>query len=423
MTATAQDTPPVRLYRSTDDRLVAGVASGLATHLGIDTVVVRLALLALGIAGIGVAGYIALVLLVPTQAGSADSAGQGPGQGPGQEHSPDSAGAPGAGGETSPSGRQVGQLLAYGALAAVLVMLLALFGGVFDPVLWLLVFGTVGGAVLWRYADPTERDRWVSSGRLQGRRELIRAGAGVVLILVGVVGFLAFREELTEARQGLSATLAALLGIALIVLPWIVSLVRERDRERRERIRNQERAELAAHIHDSVLHTLTLIQRRSEDPREVQRLARVQERALRSWLYQRSTDDDSTMRAALERVAAEVEESHGVAMDVVCVGDASLDDHLAAMLRAAREAMVNAAKYSGVDTVSVFGEVEPTEVLVFVRDRGPGFDLDTVPEDRLGIRGSILDRMERHGGSARIRTAPGEGAEVQLRMPRTTTEA
>ncbi len=167
-----------------------------------------------------------------------------------------------------------------------------------------------------------------------------------------------------------------------------------------------------------MLHTLTLIQRRADDPREVQRLARVQERALRSWLYQRRTDDETTVSPALERVAAEVEEAHGVPIEVVCVGDCPLDDGLRATLQAAREAMVNAAKYAGADAISVFCEVEPEEVLVFVRDRGTGFDLDAVPADRMGVRGSIIGRMERHGGHARVRTAPGEGTEVQLRMPR-----
>ncbi|HJE59029.1 MAG TPA: histidine kinase, partial [Nocardiopsis listeri] len=150
----------------------------------------------------------------------------------------------------------------------------------------------------------------------------------------------------------------------------------------------------------------------------VQRLARVQERALRSWLYLRPADAETTVSPALERVAAEVEEEHGVPIEVVCVGDCPMDDGLTAQLRAAREAMVNASKYAGSDDISVFGEVEEKEVLVFVRDRGAGFDLDAIPEDRMGVRGSILGRMERHGGSARIRTEPGEGTEVQLRMPR-----
>lgn len=399
LTATTSDTETPRLYRSTEDRLAAGVAAGLAAHLGIDRTVVRLALLALGMAGIGLAIYIALIFLVPEQ--------------PAAEEAPDGEG-------LRAKGRDLGQMLGYLALAAALGALFLLFGRVFDPVLWFAVFGALGAVVLWRQGDPATRDEWVSSTRLIGGRNTLRAGAGVVLIIVGVIGFLVFRQELNEARQGLSATIAILVGAGLITLPWIVRLVRERDRERQERIRSQERAELAAHIHDSVLHTLALIQRRADDSREVQRLARVQERALRSWLYQRPADAETTVNPALERVAAEVEEAHGVPIEVVCVGDCPIDDDIRAMLQAAREAMVNAAKYAGVDTLSVFGEVDEEEVLVFVRDRGKGFDLAEIPEDRMGVRGSILGRMERHGGGARIRTAPGEGTEIQLRMPRTT---
>ncbi|TDQ51400.1 ATP-binding protein [Actinorugispora endophytica] len=394
------------MYRGRDDRLFAGVGSGLARHLGIDPVVARLALLALSIGGIGIAVYLTLALVVPVEPEARDEAA--------------AAGDQAADGRTRArrKGRDLSQLLAYVALAAGLGVLFLLFGGVFDPLLWFLVFGALGGTILWQQANVAQRDEWVTAPVFRGRKGWVRTGAGVLLVIIGVIGFLAFQQQLHEARAGLTFAIALLSGIALIAAPWIIGLVRERDKERRERIRNQERAELAAHIHDSVLHTLTLIQRRAEDPREVQRLARVQERALRSWLYQRPADAETTVSPALERVAAEVEEAHGVPIEVVCVGDCPIDDGIRATLQAAREAMVNASKYAGVDAVSVFGEVEPDEVLVFVRDRGAGFDLDAVPADRMGVRGSIIGRMERHGGGARIRTAPGEGTEVQLTMPR-----
>ncbi|MFC7329442.1 PspC domain-containing protein [Marinactinospora rubrisoli] len=401
MTETAsQNSGPPRLYRGRHDRLVAGVGSGLARHLGIDPVVTRLALLALGIGGIGIAVYLMMVFLVPVE--------------PETEDRP----APDSGTRIRRRGRDISQLVAYVALAAGFGVLFLLFGGVFDPLLWFLVFATIGAAILWQQANPAERSQWVSASVVRERKSLLRTGAGVLLVVIGAIGFLAFQQQLHEARAGLTFAFAILTGIGVIAAPWIIGLVRERDRERRERIRNQERAELAAHIHDSVLHTLTLIQRRADDPREVQRLARVQERALRSWLYQRPADAETTVTPALERVAAEVEEAHGVPIEVVCVGDCPIDDGIRAALRAAREAMVNASKYAGVDQVSVFGEVEPDEVLIFIRDRGAGFDLDQMPEDRMGVRGSIIGRMERHGGTARIRTAPGEGTEVQLRMPR-----
>lgn len=400
--ATATDTP--RLTRAVDGRLLGGVAAGLARHLGLDPVVVRLAFMALSVGGMGIAVYVALYFFVPADP-------EEPGRAPGEA-------------DTRRKGRDISQVVAYVGLAAALGFLFLLFGGVFDPLLWFVVFGTLGGVILWQQANPTQRDEWMTSavgkgGRgSKGSKGVMRAGTGVLLVVVGVIGFLVFQEQLQNARAGLTFAFTLLAGVSLIAAPWIIGLVRERDQERRERIRNAERAELAAHIHDSVLHTLTLIQRRAEDPREVQRLARVQERALRSWLYQRPADADTTVSPALERVAAEVEEEHGVPIEVVCVGDCPMDDALSAMLRAAREAMVNASKYAGTDTISVFGEVDQEEVLVFVRDRGAGFDMDGIPEDRMGVRGSILGRMERHGGSARIRTEPGEGTEVQLRMPR-----
>ncbi|WP_053616421.1 ATP-binding protein [Nocardiopsis sp. NRRL B-16309] len=398
MAPTAPDTP--RLTRAVDGRLLFGVASGLARHLGVDPVVVRLAFMCLSIGGMGIAVYVALYFFVPNEPTAEDTATLDD--------------------PTARKGRDVSQLVAYTGLAAGLGTLFLLFGGVFDPLLWFVVFGALGAAILWQQANPAQRDEWMSSTvHRVGGKGLMRAGAGVLLIVVGVIGFLAFQQQLQDARAGLTFAFTLIAGVSLVVAPWIIGLIRDRDLERRERIRNAERAELAAHIHDSVLHTLTLIQRRAEDPREVQRLARVQERALRTWLYRRPADADTTVSPALERVAAEVEEEHGVPIEVVCVGDCPMDDSLGAVLRAAREAMVNAAKYADTSSISVFGEVEPEEVLVFVRDRGAGFDLESVPEDRMGVRGSILGRMDRHGGSARIRTAPGEGTEVQLRMPRT----
>ena len=387
-----------RLSRAVEGRLLGGVAVGVARHLGIDPVVVRLAFMALGVGGIGLAIYAALYFILPQEEA---------------DQSPDPAT------DNRRKGRDISQIVAYVGLAAAFGMLFLVFGGVFDPLLWFVVFGALGATILWQQANPAERDEWMTSTvRRAGPKGLMRTGAGILLIVIGVIGFMVFQQQLQDARAGLSFAFTLLAGISLVAAPWIIGLVRERDAERRERIRNAERAELAAHIHDSVLHTLTLIQRRAEDPREVQRLARVQERALRSWLYQRPADAETTVSPGIERVAAEVEEEHGVPIEVVCVGDCPMDDGLNALLRAAREAMVNASKYAGTDDISVFGEVEEKEVLVFVRDRGAGFDLDAVPEDRMGVRGSIIGRMERHGGSARIRTEPGEGTEVQLRMPR-----
>jgi signal transduction histidine kinase len=186
--------------------------------------------------------------------------------------------------------------------------------------------------------------------------------------------------------------------------------------ERAERIRSQERADIAAHLHDSVLQTLALIQRNAGSPREVARLARGQERTLRTLLYGTRTASGQ-FGAELRVAAAEVEDAYAVSVDVVLVGDAPLSDDLAALVAAAREALVNAARHSGVDAVSVYAEFEPEQVSVFVKDRGAGFELDEIAADRQGVRGSIIGRVERHGGTVQVTSTPGAGTEVEMRMP------
>ncbi|WP_279581663.1 sensor histidine kinase [Fodinicola feengrottensis] len=169
-------------------------------------------------------------------------------------------------------------------------------------------------------------------------------------------------------------------------------------------------------MHDQVLHTLALIQRNADDSREVSRLARGQERQLRNWLYKPTGSPDERLAAALEAAAAEVEDTYAVSVDTVIVGDCAVNEHVQALVQAAREALVNAGKHAKVPTVSLYAEVEDGTVSVFVRDRGTGFDLDTVADDRHGVSGSIVERMTRHGGSAEIRTAPESGTEVRLKM-------
>jgi two-component sensor histidine kinase len=214
-------------------------------------------------------------------------------------------------------------------------------------------------------------------------------------------------------------------GVGLLVGPWLVRMTQDLSDERLMRIRAQERAEVAAHVHDSVLHTLTLIQRGADDPGEVRRLARAQERELRAWLYKPESwgkeedEEPASLAEAVRRTAAEVEDHHGVPIEVVVVGDCPLDEKLGAQLQAAREAMVNAAKYGGDGgPVQVYAEVEGRTVFVSVRDRGPGFDLDTVPGDRMGVRESIIGRMQRNGGMAQLRSAPDGGTVVELEMER-----
>ncbi len=199
--------------------------------------------------------------------------------------------------------------------------------------------------------------------------------------------------------------------------PWGLRLWRDLDAERAARARESERADIAAHLHDSVLQTLALIQRRSDDPVQVARLARAQERDLRDWLYGSGPAGGGTLAAQVKGAAAEVEDRHGVSVDVVVVGDRAEDERTTALVAALREAMVNAVRHGRDPPVQVYVESGPDGVEAFVRDRGPGFDPDAVPADRLGVRESIIARTERHGGTADVRSTPGDGTEVRLTMP------
>jgi signal transduction histidine kinase len=207
------------------------------------------------------------------------------------------------------------------------------------------------------------------------------------------------------------------LVLSLVVAPWFLRLGRSLASERAARIREQERAEVAAHLHDSVLQTLALIQRRAPDAREVAALARHQERELRRWLFERSeVRDGDSLQVLLRRTAAEVEERHRTPIEVVIVGDCPVDAGAEGLVQAAREAMTNAAKFAAGGRIDLYAELGPARAEVFVRDRGPGFDQATIPADRHGVRDSILARMERQGGHACIHSAPGEGTEVELRV-------
>ena len=240
---------------------------------------------------------------------------------------------------------------------------------------------------------------------------------GAALILAGVSAFVGVQVDLLYyLRSALVPVLATLVGIALVSGPWLLKLGEQLTEERRGRIRLEERAEIAAHLHDSVLQTLALIQR-TTDPRTVSSLARVQERELRAWLYGRAGSVDAEyLSVALDEVAGRIEQRHQMPVEVVVVGDVRMDDRLRSFLAACAEAVSNAAKHSGAMLVSVYVEIENDTVTAYVRDEGEGFTAADVPEDRKGISESITGRLERLGGSTSIQSTPGEGTEVQLRM-------
>jgi signal transduction histidine kinase len=278
------------------------------------------------------------------------------------------------------------------------------------------VLVVVGGAVLaYSQLDEVERSRWAARTGVGTRGAILRVVGGLVIVLIGVLLLVVQGTDLALAGRVLVATLAVLSGTALVLAPWGLRLWRDLDAERAARIRETERAEIAAHLHDSVLQTLALIQRSASDSAQVARLARAQERDLRDWLYGPRPTAHATVASVVKEVAADVEDRHGVAVDLVVVGDGPVDDRVGALVAALREAMLNAVRHAGAP-VSVYVEVGPDAVEAFVRDRGPGFDLAAVPSDRLGVRESIVGRMKRHGGTAVVRT-DSDGTEVRLELP------
>ena len=264
--------------------------------------------------------------------------------------------------------------------------------------------------------EPSERMRALR------RPEVSRVGLGVALVLAGGFAFLWASGATRPAGETVLAGLAVLIAVALIFAPSWRRLARSLAAERTERIRSEERADVGAHLHDSVLQTLALIQRSAEDPKEVAALARRQERELRGWLAGGdSREHGDTLAAALEEAAAEVEAAVGGPLEVVAVGDATLDQRAVAVVAAAREAMLNAAKFAGQAPVFVYAELSGERIQVFVRDRGAGFDPAAVPPARRGVRESIIGRMQRAGGSAAVRALPGGGTEVEISIDRGET--
>jgi len=392
---------PRRVYRSAEGRLLGGVARGLAEHLRTEVVWIRLAFVLLTLAGgIGIVLYGAFWIVLPQRVAADAPPRTSRGF---NEH-------------------QVTQVVAFAALVlgAILVLQRLEIGRIGYPLAISLALAAAGAAMLWRQLDDAQRTRWL---QVTGERRagiIVRMALGAALVLGGSAFFLASRSNFADAGESILAILVVTAGLAVISSPFWLRLVAELTAERRERIRSQERAEFAAQVHDSVLQTLAMIQRHVDDPREVGRLVRAQERALRGWLYRPPATAGASFKTALEELAGEVEDEHSVEIDVVVVGDCPLTEATAAQLRAAREAMVNAAKYGAPagSTISVYAEIDDGAVNLFIRDRGPGFDPDSVPADRLGIRESIIGRMRRNGGHAQVRSTPGQGSEVFLEMPR-----
>jgi signal transduction histidine kinase len=380
---------PPDLTRAGDDRVVAGVAGGVGRYLGVDPTVVRLSLVVLTFAnGVGVVLYLIGWALLPDEERARVVAPP--------EREPSAERAVGLGLLT------IGTVLLFGRAGLLLPA----------AVVWAAVLSAVGFGLVWARTDEEDRTRGL----------LLRAGGGGVLLVVGL-GLLFASGGVLSTIGGLGlAVLATGVGVALLLGPWIVRLWNDLGVERRERIRSEERSEIAAHLHDSVLQTLALIQR-ADAPGRARTLARRQERELRAWLFDERPPDSegapATLGAALEQVVTDVEDRHDVEVDLVVVGECDMEPRLDALVAAVREAAHNAARHSGEAEVSVYVEVEPQRVTAYVRDRGKGFDLEAVEPGRVGVRESIMGRMARHGGRAEVHTAPDEGTEVVVEVGRT----
>ena len=426
----AAETPPLR--RDTRRGLVGGVLAGLGARTGIDVVVLRVIFV---IAAVASGGLALLAYLVAWAA------------------------LPAAGEGSVPLVRRLGRLprvrsdwrAAAGVGLLTLSVLLAFRElGIWwsDALVWPLVLAAFGAALLWgrfratgtpRDAAPRAPAGWdfsaapaaeaaesgaTSAAPSRSRfADLYRGVFGVLLVVGAALLFLSSNHILGGLRDAALTAVVVVVSLALILAPFLWRLGRNLAAERAERIRSQERAELAAHLHDSVLQTLTLMQKRAEDPREVAALARRQERELRDWLAggdRRSTE--RSFAAALRSAAEEVEDDHRVAVEVVVVGDCELDERAEAVLGAAREALLNAAKHAAEPgPIRVYAEAGDTSIEAFVRDHGPGFELASVPRDRRGVRESIIGRMERAGGRAEVRSIPRGGTEVGLAIERAET--
>ncbi len=395
------------LRRDTADRLAGGVAAGVAAWRGfsVNTVRIVFVLAAVVTGGFGVPLYVAAWLLIP---------------------------AAGEDGSIASRARSDSAGIGLAAALATLFAFVLFVAGVFNEGwpsgwAWPQVFTVAGLTLIWRNASAEEQatlrrlaEPVSGAGVVRpGRRSAIRLTIAGVLVFGGA-GWLASAHQSLALLRPLGGVLLVIAGLVLLLGPWWLRIARDLVLERQARVRAEERADIAARVHDSVLQTLALIQRRADDPQKVIQLARLQERELRSWLFEGRdpADVDMTLAAGVRQIQQDVESRYGVPVEAVTVGDCELDESLNALLAAAREATVNAAKWSGASTISLFAEVEPDSVSLVVRDRGKGFDPSAVPEDRKGLAESVHGRMTRRGGTAVVTSAVGEGTKVSLKMPR-----
>lgn len=391
------------LRRDPEAGILAGVLAGTANRLGVDPVLVRIgfAVLVVATGGLALAAYALGWAVLP-----------------GGPRSEAAAVAP-----TRSAGRPRIRMAAGLGLLTLAVLLSFRELGIWwsDALAWPLVLAASGAALLWRQSVAEQGVEEVAPPAApdpeRRRASLLRfysGSFGIALVFGAALLFLFANDRLGPARDVAVTVVVVAFAAALILAPFLWRLGRKLTAERSERIRTQEKAELAAHLHDSVLQTLTLMQKRSDEPEEIAALARRQERELRAWLAGDHAPAESGFAGALTAAAEQVEDAQRVAIDTVIVGDRDLDEDGAAVVAAAREALTNAAKFAG-PPISLYAEVGEGGIETFIRDRGAGFDPAAVSVSRQGLRESIIGRMERHGGSAEINSTDA-GTEIQLRI-------
>ena len=401
---------PVRPYRrGVDNAVLGGVCGGLAIRLGVKERVIRIVfcLLAL-VAGTGLLLYIVLWLAI-TRVGESEPIAQ----------------------------RLIGRHRKLNSVVIGVVAIVAIFFFLYrlgSPrarrvLVAHLPLTLLGAICVWRGASPEElvhlNDLAKSApfiGVAASKKRWsfwLRLALGVIFIVFGLRILDHLGGAWGLATPAFLGTLVLIGGVMILLAPWWLATLNDLSGERRARVRIEERANVATHLHDSVLQTLTLIERAAGDEAAVIRLARTQERELRQWLFSpEGSNDASSFLGDLRALEDEIENDYGVRVELVVVGDCVSDERVTALVAAGREAAINAARWSGADLISIYAEVEETTLSLFVRDRGSGFDPETVPNDRQGIALSIRQRMTQRGGTVTLKSTLGKGTEVQLSLPR-----
>jgi signal transduction histidine kinase len=402
-------TPLRPLRRGRDNSILGGVCGGFATRLGIKERNIRFifALLTM-VFGLGILLYMTFWLVLTRS---------------GEEHSIIQ--------QIFQNRREAQFVLVAFIVTLILIIALQSTGTqVSDGFGWPLLLSAFAAFAVWRGASSDERNHLsdffdsapVIGGAFSKSRKgvLLRVVAGAGLVAFGLIQLNHIGGVWRSAGSVLFGVAVLVIGALVLFAPWWLQNVRELTSERRERVRIEERALMVTHLHDSVLQTLTLIERAAANETDVVRLARNQERELRQWLFspETMTGSSTSFVGLVGAIEHDVENDYGVRVELVTVGDCVPDERVTTMVAAGREAAINAAKWSEAASVSIFTEVEPNSISFFVRDRGVGFDLDAIPADRQGIKLSIRQRMSQLGGEAFINTAVGNGTEVQLVMPR-----